>query len=55
MNNKKNTKFEEQFKTIDKLRKFRNKLVHDTDNIKNSELVNDMMNELNYLKDCFKF
>ena len=55
MNNKKNTKFEEQFKTIDKLRKFRNKLVHDTDNIKNSELVNDMMNELNYLKNYFKF
>ena len=55
MNNKENTKFEEQFKTIEKLRKFRNKLVHNTDAIKNSELVNDMMNELNDLKDCFKF
>ena len=48
-------KFEKEFKTIDKLRKFRNNLVHNMDGIKDYKLINEMTKKLKHLKKLFKF
>ena len=48
-------KFEKEFKTIDKLRKFRNNLVHNMDGMKDYKLINEMTKKLKHLKKLFKF